>query len=110
MKRYIRSDSFDNGNLNADIWESLKNNPYISFQETTQPGFFLILYMMEKIGWIDFVNQIGWIDDDMLGELAGDEYFRDRPNEAYDTEKDNTTWDYPEIVMPDEDLDDHIDW
>ena len=105
MKRYIRGNSFNNDGVWGNIWESLQNNPFISFVPTTKPNYYLIYYISEKIGWIDFDLGIGWIDDDMLGELMGEEFSNTEPTRATDSDP----LEYPDIELdPDEDFD--IEW
>ena len=105
MKRYVRGNSFNNNGMGGDIWESLQNNPFISFVPTTKPNYYLIYYISEKIGWIDFNLGIGWIDDDMLGELIGDEYSNTRSDGAFNSDP----LEFPDLEL-DPDNDFNIEW
>lgn len=105
MKRYIRGNSFNNNGIWGSIWESLVHNPLISFVPTTKPDYYLIYYISEKIGWIDFNLGIGWIDDDMLGAIVGEEFSKTEPAKSTDSDP----LEYPDIELdPDEDFD--IEW
>ena len=73
-----------------------------------KPNYYLIYYIAEKIGWIDFDLGIGWLDDDMLGELMGDEYSRNQSAEAFQPAQIEDPLDFPDTEVDPDDY--RIEW
>lgn len=86
--KYIakKSEGSRKGESMQQIYLNIVNDPNVTYGEPDKLGRQAILYNGEKIGWIDFGKQDGFIDNKAYEKIA--KYVEPEEDEYYEDEED----------------------